>query len=84
MSPAGVPDHVATERSPTMAVSGIRSVYVETHDWREALAFWRALGFKLEEDLGRSGTLRAPDGGPYLFIEEVPADQPLQVAPWSI
>jgi catechol 2,3-dioxygenase-like lactoylglutathione lyase family enzyme len=53
--------------------SGIHHVYVETHDWSKSLAFWKALGFELDEGHGTSGRLRARSGGPYIYLAEVAA-----------
>ena len=53
--------------------TGIHHVYVETHNWGRSVAFWRALGFSLDEDRGTSGLLRPRDGGPYVYLAEVPA-----------
>ncbi len=58
-----------------MAARSIHHVYVETHNWGKSVAFWRALGFELEEDRGTSGLLRGTDGGPYIYLAEVPANQ---------
>lgn len=58
--------------------TGFGHVYVETHDWASALAFWQALGFEVEfaTDHG-SGMLRHPAGGPTVFLAEQPLDDPL-------
>ena len=58
---------------------GIEYVYFETHDWDGSLAFWQALGFTVEMDLGRAGRLVHPEGGA-VFLEEVPKDAPLTSA----
>ena len=61
-----------------MAVDGVRSLYVETHNFGKTAAFWKSLGFEHFLDLGgSSGGFRAGDGGAYLFIEEVGPDAPL-------
>jgi hypothetical protein len=65
-----------------MAVDGVHSIYVETHNWGKSARFWQDLGFTLDLDLGTSGIFRAPSGGPYVFLEEVPEDQPLQLTPY--
>jgi catechol 2,3-dioxygenase-like lactoylglutathione lyase family enzyme len=54
-------------------VTGIHHVYVETHNFGKTARFWQSLGFRLDEDRGTSGLLRPPDGGPYVYIAEVPA-----------
>lgn len=51
-------------------------MYLETHDWGKTVAFWQALGYRLDLDLGKSGILRPSDPAqPYLFVAEVAADQ---------
>jgi hypothetical protein len=56
---------------------GIAYVYLETHNWGRTVKFWQGLGFRLDLDLGTSGRLVHPDGGPALFVEEMPEDRPL-------
>ena len=58
-----------------MTTTGIHHVYVETHNWGKSVAFWKALGFSLDEDPGTSGLLRPSGGGPYIYLAEVPSDQ---------
>lgn len=55
-----------------MGVEQIDYVYVETYNWGKAVKFWQNLGFTLTLDLGSSGKLQPPDGGPGIFLEEVP------------
>jgi hypothetical protein len=56
--------------------AGIEAVYLTTHNWGKAVTFFQALGYELEFDTGHnSGQLRSGDGGPYVFVAEVPADQ---------
>lgn len=60
-----------------MATAGIEAVFLETHNWGKAAKFFQALGYELEFDTGhQSGQLRNGDG-PYVFIAEVPSDQPV-------
>jgi uncharacterized glyoxalase superfamily protein PhnB len=59
-----------------MTTDGIEAVFLETHNWGKSAKFFQALGFSLEFATDHnSGQLRAGDG-PYLFIAEVPEDQP--------
>lgn len=58
--------------------NGIDYVYLETHNWGKTVKFWQKLGFALELDLGSSGRLVHPGGGPALFVEEVASTQPLE------
>ncbi len=59
-----------------MTTQGIEGLYVATHNWGKAVKFFQALGYQLEfETDHNSGQLRLGDG-PYLFVAEVPEDQP--------
>ncbi|HEV8297572.1 MAG TPA: hypothetical protein VGQ20_09750 [Acidimicrobiales bacterium] len=65
-----------------MASSGVEGLLIETHNWGKSVAFWQALGFKLEfETDHHSGQLRHPDGGPYIFLAERPAGHELELQP---
>ena len=62
-----------------MRTKGIQAVFLETHNWGRAAKFFQALGYELEfETDHNSGELRNGDS-PYIFIAEVPEDQPPQV-----
>jgi hypothetical protein len=62
-----------------MATEGIDGCYVETHNWGRTAKFFRALGFEIEFETDHgSGMLRCGDG-PYVFVEELPVDQALQL-----
>ena len=59
-----------------MTTKGIEAVFLETHNWGATAKFFQRLGYELELDTGhQSGQLRNGDG-PYVFIAEVPEDQP--------
>lgn len=59
-----------------MSTEGIEAVYVTSHNWGRAARFFQSLGFALEFDTGHnSGMLRNGDG-PYVFVAEVPPDEP--------
>jgi catechol 2,3-dioxygenase-like lactoylglutathione lyase family enzyme len=61
-----------------MSTNGFDHVYVETHDWSRAVAFWEGLGFALEfETDHHSGMLRNPAGGPTVFLAEQSIEDPL-------
>ena len=62
-----------------MAVERIDYLYLETTNWGNAVKFWQALGFQLVLDLGHSGRLEPPAGGPGIFLQEVPEGRPLRV-----
>jgi hypothetical protein len=57
---------------------GFDHLYLETHNWGRALAFWQRLGFEVEFDTDHgSGMLRNPAGGPSIFLAEQSVDDPL-------
>src|SRR5262245_61279185 len=57
--------------------NGIQLLFIETHNWGKAVAFWQALGFKLEfETDHHSGMLRAANGTT-VFIAEQSLDDPV-------
>ena len=61
-----------------MTTTGFDHVYVETHNWGKAVAFWQRLGFEFEFDTGHgSGMLRHPNGGPTVFVAEQSIENPL-------
>ena len=65
-----------------MTTTGIDGLYVETHNWGKAVAFWQGLGYELEfETDHHSGQLRHPAGGPYVFVAERPEGQALERYP---
>jgi catechol 2,3-dioxygenase-like lactoylglutathione lyase family enzyme len=58
-----------------MTTQGIGHIYVETHDWGKATAFWRSLGFTLEfETDHHSGGFVAPNGTRLFLAEQSPQD----------
>lgn len=61
-----------------MSTNGFDHLYIETHSWEKAVAFWQRLGFEVEyaTDHG-SGALRHSAGGPTIFLAEQPIDDPL-------
>jgi hypothetical protein len=65
-----------------VTTSGIEGLLFETHNWGKSVAFWQGLGYQLElETDHHSGRLRHPGGGPWIFVAERPASQPLSVVP---
>ena len=60
-----------------MNSNGIEGLVVETHNWGKSVAFWRELGYDLENSL----VLRHPSGGPFVFLVEQPQTSALQVVP---
>ena len=65
-----------------MTSDGIEAVFLETHNWGKAAKFFQALGFDLEFETDHSSGQFRKGNGPFVFIAEVPADQPtgMQVA----
>ena len=58
--------------------TGFDHLYIETHDWAAALAFWQLLGFELEYDTGHhSGALRHPTSATTVFLAEQSLEDPL-------
>jgi hypothetical protein len=65
-----------------MGTRGIEGLLIQTHNWGKSVAFWEALGFKLEfETDHHSGQLRHPAGGPFLFLAEQPEGVELELQP---
>ena len=61
-----------------MTTTGFDHLYVETHDWGKAVAFWQRLGYRLDFDTGHgSGMLSHPAGGPTIFLAEQSIEDPL-------
>ena len=60
-----------------MSSNGIEGLVVETHNWGKSVAFWRDLGYELEEP----ALLRHRDGGPFIFLVEQPETRQLEVLP---
>jgi len=61
-----------------VTTNGFDHLYVETHNWDKAVAFWQRLGFTLdfETDHG-SGMLSHPASGPTVFLAEQSLEDPL-------
>ena len=58
-----------------MTTQGIGHIYVETHNWGKAAAFWQSLGFTLEfETDHHSGSFVAPNGTRVFVAEQGPDD----------
>jgi hypothetical protein len=57
---------------------GIEGVFLQTHSWAKSSEFFQKLGFTVEfETELNTGRLRNGDG-PFVFIAQVPEDQPPQ------
>jgi hypothetical protein len=59
-----------------MTTDGIEAVYLETHNWGKAARFFQSLGFNVEFETDHNSGMLRNGPGPYLFIAEVPQDQP--------
>ncbi len=58
-----------------MTTQGIGHIYVETHDWAKAVAFWESLGFTLEFATDHhSGGFVAPNVTHLFLAEQSPQD----------
>jgi hypothetical protein len=69
--------HLAQARheGDRMTSRGIEGLIIQTRNWGRTVAFWQALGYRVEFETGRnSGRLEHPGGGPYLFVVERPDD----------
>jgi catechol 2,3-dioxygenase-like lactoylglutathione lyase family enzyme len=61
-----------------VSTNGFGHLYIETHNWGKAVAFWQRLGFEIEFDTEHgSGMLRHPAGGPRIFLAEQSIEDPL-------
>ena len=61
-----------------MTTEGLQAVFVETHNWGKSAKFFAGLGYEIEFATDHnSGQLRNGDG-PWLFVAEVPENQPVQ------
>src|ERR1700723_2042058 len=63
-------------RGSEMKTEGLEAVYLETHNWGKSARFFQALGYDLEFETDHSSGLLRNRQGPYLFVAEVPEDQP--------
>ena len=60
-----------------MITNGIEGLIVDTHNWGKSVAFWRELGYVLEDSL----VLRHRAGGPFIYLIEQPETQELEIRP---
>jgi catechol 2,3-dioxygenase-like lactoylglutathione lyase family enzyme len=59
-----------------VTTQGFDHLYLETHDWEGSLAFWQALGFRLDfETDHHSGQLVGPNDS-RIFLAEQPQEDP--------
>src|SRR5258708_33707532 len=58
-----------------MTTQGVAHLYLETHNWGKSVAFWEALGYKLEVEADHhSGQLVAPNGTKVFIAAPRPID----------
>ena len=58
-----------------MTTQGLEHLYLETHNWGRSVAFWEALGFKIDfETDHHSGQLVAPNGTRIFLAEQSPQE----------
>jgi hypothetical protein len=75
-------DDGARHEGDSMASRGIEGLIVETRNWGRTVAFWQALGYRVEFETGRnSGRLEHPAGGVYLFVVERPDGPDPEIRP---
>lgn len=60
-----------------MTSNGVVGLIVDTHNWGKSVAFWRDLGYDLENSL----LLRHPAGGPVVYLIEQPDGEDLEIRP---
>jgi hypothetical protein len=66
----------------SMATHGVEGLIIQTRNWGKTVAFWQALGYRIEFETGRnSGRLEHPGGGPYLFVVERPDAEDPEIQP---
>src|ERR1700683_5013588 len=72
----------AAHQGDSMATHGVEGLIIQTRNWGKTVAFWQALGYRVEFETGRnSGRLEHPDGGPYLFVVERPDGPDPEIQP---
>ena len=60
-----------------MTTRGIEHIYLETHNWGKSVAFWQALGFKLDFETDHSSGQLVASNGTRLFIAEQSTEDPV-------
>jgi catechol 2,3-dioxygenase-like lactoylglutathione lyase family enzyme len=56
---------------------GIEHIYLETHDRERSVAFWQALGFKLDFETDHRSGLLVGANGTRVFLAEQPVEDPV-------
>ncbi len=60
-----------------MTTRGIEHIYLETHNWGKSVAFWQALGFKLDFETDHGSGQLVASNGTRLFIAETSPEDPV-------
>ena len=60
-----------------MTTRGIEHIYLETNNWGKSVAFWQALGFKLDFETDHHSGQLVASNGTRLFIAEQSPDDPV-------
>ena len=66
------------EKTNHAPAGGIEAVFLTTHNWGKSAKFFQSLGFTLEFETDHQSGRLTKGGGPYLFIAEVPPNDPPQ------
>ena len=59
-----------------MTTRGFEHIYLETHNWGKAVAFWQALGFKLDFETDHGSGQLVASNGTRLFVAETSPEDP--------
>ena len=62
-----------------MTTQGIELVYLETHNWGKSVAFWQALGFKLDFETDHHSGVLVAANGTRIFLAEQAIDDPVGI-----
>lgn len=62
-----------------MGTSGFETIYIETHNWDRSVAFWQALGFRLDFETDHHSGQLVASNGTRVFLAEQPLDDPLGI-----
>lgn len=60
-----------------MTTHGVQHLYLETHNWGKSVAFWQALGFKLDFETDHNSGQLVASNGTRLFIAEASPGDPV-------
>lgn len=60
-----------------MTTEGIEAVFLTTHNWGKSAKFFQSLGYQLEFETDHNSGQFRNSTGPWVFIAEVPASEPI-------